>query len=196
MAFTVETGSGDPNANSLTSVEFFVSYCTDRGYTIPAAWDTTRIQVNLVKATDYINQRYFRRFTGVPTTDVQACCWPRRNATRQVSSQDNSGFYQDGFGSMGGVFVPDNSLRYIGSSEIPMPVQQSACELALIADKAGDLSPVIARDDVNVIAKKIGPIEIDYNRRHLQAWDIFPKVTRLLGPYFSTGGNQIPMVRG
>ena len=57
MDFIVEDGTGLENALSLVSVEFADNYFTQRGNQTWLALNLEQKQVNLVKATDYINIR-------------------------------------------------------------------------------------------------------------------------------------------
>lgn len=190
MAFLAEDGTGNPDSNSLTTVETFVDYCTDRGYAVQAAWDPTRIQVNLIKATDYVSQRYSQRFTGFPAVRGQGCPWPRDRAWKRTSIDTNAEIVYYG----GGCFVPLGAEQ-IAINEIPKDVQRAVCELALIADTA-DLSPIVKHTDLDIIGKKIGPIEIDYTRKSMKFNDFYLKAVRLLSPFFVASGGQMPMVRG
>lgn len=185
MAFQVEDGTSIPTANSLAAVAFFQSYCGDRGYTVQAAWITSRIQVNLVKATDFLNQKYGNRFSGYPTSDFQGTCWPRDLARRRVSDSNDAWV---------GLGIAPRSIVLVPSGTVPVQVQQAVCELALIAD-IQDLAPVISNEDINTVAEKIGPIEIDYTRRPKLAWDVFRKAAMLVQPFCTAGGSQPAIVR-
>ena len=76
MAFTVEDGSIVSGANSYLSVADADTYHSDRGN---AAWTgTTAVkQAALIKATDYIEQKYAGRWQGSYTDDDQELEWPR-----------------------------------------------------------------------------------------------------------------------
>jgi hypothetical protein len=66
MAFIIEDGSGVEGANSYMSIGAVATYLTERGRN--TAWDaaTTAVkQAALIEATDYIEQRFGRRFRGM-----------------------------------------------------------------------------------------------------------------------------------
>jgi hypothetical protein len=73
MAFTVETGSGTPGANSYTTPEFVTAYLTDRARESENDWSTAgtpRQQQACVAATDYIETRWGLRFKGVKAQEL------------------------------------------------------------------------------------------------------------------------------
>lgn len=89
MGFIVEDGTGLENALSLVSVEFADNYFTQRGNQTWLALNLEQKQVNLVKATDYINIRFNyknevvnkdqslsfpRKEIGLPVDVLKACC--------------------------------------------------------------------------------------------------------------------------
>ena len=76
MAFTVEDGTGLSDANSYTSVAEADAYFLDRGNGVWDALDADIKQQSLIKATDYLEQRFGSRFLGTSTTEIQALHWP------------------------------------------------------------------------------------------------------------------------
>lgn len=82
MPFKVEDGSGFVDSNSYGAVADADAYFVLRGNGEWAALTTDQKQVALVKATDYIDQRFGGRFVGDPMTDEQALAWPRDNTGR------------------------------------------------------------------------------------------------------------------
>ena len=75
MAFTPEDGTGLAGANSYTDIEFADEFHDLRGN---AAWTGAtgpQKEAALVKATDYIDQKY--EFLGQPAHETQALAWPR-----------------------------------------------------------------------------------------------------------------------
>lgn len=80
MTFTPETGSGAADANSYGAVADADSYHAARGNSAWAALITGVKQQNLVKATDYMDGRWSRRFIGTKLTTTQALAWPRADA--------------------------------------------------------------------------------------------------------------------
>jgi hypothetical protein len=142
VAFIVEEGTGRSDANSFVSLDFFRAYCDDRGYQTQAAWADDRTQFALVKATAYFNAIYDASFDGCPMVGSQSLCWPRNGATKRINSMGD--------------------LGCVPSGVVPVEIQQSVCELALLADTM-DLAPTVFAEDLNVTLRKVGPIEIRYN---------------------------------
>lgn len=67
MSFVIEDGSGVVDANSYTNEAFALTYLTDRGRNTENTWDTltsTQRQSALIKATDYIENKYGLNFRG------------------------------------------------------------------------------------------------------------------------------------
>ena len=80
MSLTKEDGTIVTNANAYANAADAIAYQTDRGR---QAWldATTEVQeAALIRATDYIETRFGRRFIGAPVGDVQELAWPRTSA--------------------------------------------------------------------------------------------------------------------
>lgn len=114
MAFTVEDGSVVAGANSYASLADAATFHTDRANTAWTGADAVK-QSALIRATDYIEQKYANRWKGSPTDVDQSLSWPR-------------------------YAVADN----VDSDEIPERLKQAVCILALEALSA-DLNPVLGR---------------------------------------------------
>jgi len=120
MAFTVEDGTGLAAANAYVSVDYFRNYHRDRGHAFEGT--TAQIQQSIVRATDYIDKRFGRRFVGRRTDRGQALEWPRIDA-----------------------FDRDTHLLN-GVDAIPRQLQKACAEyalraLALLTGTDADLSP-------------------------------------------------------
>lgn len=76
MAFTVEDGTLVADANSYTTVDFADSYFTDRQVTGWTGADAVK-EAALIRATDYVEQRFGQRFIGYQVDADQALSWPR-----------------------------------------------------------------------------------------------------------------------
>jgi hypothetical protein len=76
MTFAVEDGSIVEDANSYVTIAFADSYHLDRGN---ASWTGTDAvkQAALIRATDYIEQKYAGRWKGSRYDEDQALEWPR-----------------------------------------------------------------------------------------------------------------------
>jgi len=81
MAFTPETGTGVAGANGYITAAEFKAHHDDRGvdYATYLANDTL-IQYAIVKATDYVDKRFGRRFRGDKQSSAQGLEWPRYDA--------------------------------------------------------------------------------------------------------------------
>ncbi|MCF0055518.1 DnaT-like ssDNA-binding protein [Dyadobacter sp. CY356] len=72
--FTVETGNIVAGANSLVDLAYANSYHLDRGNSLWTGTDAVK-QSALIKATDYIQQKY--TFRGFLVSETQPLNWPR-----------------------------------------------------------------------------------------------------------------------
>lgn len=128
----VEDGSIVPDADSYLSVEDADTYHADRGNAAWAELAEAAKEAALIKATDYLTQKYRGRWKGSRVSAEQSLDWPRE------------GVYVDGFA------VPDD--------EVPHAVRKACAELALIS-VTETLNPAIAR---GVKREKVGELEIEY----------------------------------
>lgn len=78
MAFTVEDGTGLPNANSYASVETADAYFADLQNATWAALSVDAKQSALIQATMYIDTRW-KDFRGCLLNNEQALQFPRKN---------------------------------------------------------------------------------------------------------------------
>lgn len=132
MSLIVETGTGDPTAESYASVADADLYHVNRGNAAWAAATPGAKEQALRKATDYMQQAYGQRWAGVRATASQALDWPR--------------------------YGEDANGVYFAGDSIPIDVVRACCELALRALSAS-LSPDVGP---RVLGKTIGPISIQY----------------------------------
>lgn len=117
MAFVPETGQGLEDANSYTDLAFADSYHLDRGH---VAWDRfspLQKQQALVRATDYVDKRFGRRFRGSRRSQRQALEWPRLDA------------------------FDDDRFILAEADEIPRALAKAVAEYALRAAMIGELAP-------------------------------------------------------
>lgn len=119
MAFVVEDGSGLELANAYETLEEFKEHHDDRGVDYSAFTDP-QIQVGLVKAADYVDKRFGRRFRGCKLSRVQGLEWPRTSA-----------------------YTDDDYLF----SGVPVVLKKAIAEYAMIVLQLGrDLAPMPAPD--------------------------------------------------
>jgi hypothetical protein len=81
MGIIVEDGTGLANANSYASAAEAKSYHADRGNSTWALAESAVQTSALIKATSYVDGRYFGQFLGMyPKQSTQALQWPRVDA--------------------------------------------------------------------------------------------------------------------
>jgi hypothetical protein len=112
--FLVEDGSGVPGANSYITEAYADTYHSDRGNTAWSDFTSPEQLAALIRASEYIDKRFGRRFRGLRKTKDQAMEWPRQNAF------DNDGY-----------LVPN----------VPLNLEKAAAEYALRAAICGVLAP-------------------------------------------------------
>ena len=82
FSFTVEDGTGLSTANAYLSVADFKDHHTGRGNTsaTDGTYGDTEIEAGIVRATDYVDKRFGRRFRGDKSYQTQELEWPRLDA--------------------------------------------------------------------------------------------------------------------
>jgi hypothetical protein len=116
MAFVVETGVGLSNSTAYAAVATVDSYHADRGNTKWTGSSTLKEQC-IIRASDYIDKRFGKRFRGRRMLKEQALEWPR------LSAMDDSGFL------------------YNGVDAVPRKLVAAVSEYALRALLLGELAP-------------------------------------------------------
>jgi len=131
-----------------------------------SAWTgTTAVKEGaLRKATDYMLQQYRDRWQGLRVSHSQALDWPRSWAV------------VDGYA--------------VSASIVPTEVKNACAEYALRA-LADDL---LADQSQLVVRKKVGPLEVEYDRNAQQAKK-YPAITGMLSPYFGIAPGMVRAVR-
>lgn len=171
MAFVVEDGSIVSGANSLCDVAFADSYFSDRGITAWTGADSVK-QVTLVKATDYIEQRWSNKFKGAIVDDDQVLSWPRK-------------------------CVVDRQDRRIADDVVPDRLKQAVCEYAMRVMSGNELflEPTVDETGLQLthVHNKVGPLETEVNYtaqapRTLRAW---PAADRLIAEYVAPGDGVV-----
>lgn len=105
MALIVETGSGNPNANSYVSVAFADDYFASHPYYADNWADLTTPQKESLLSSASRNLDMMVNWRGTPTTTSQGLRWPRRDAA-----------------NLDGIPYPSNM--------IPLALKQAVCEYA------------------------------------------------------------------
>lgn len=178
MALTKEDGTIVTDANSYADAADSIAYQTDRGR---QAWldATTEVQeAALVRATDYIETRYGRRFVGEPLGDVQELAWPRQLA---VYPRTGNPFPTDE--------VPEDVLNatILYAGEIIGP---DGDDLELMTELA--ITPEITSSNVRSKREKVDVLEESTQYFEggatLRTIQPFPEADRLLRPWLRGGG--------
>lgn len=115
--FTLEDGSGVPDANAYISVSYFRTHHGDRGNSAHADFTDTDVEAGIIRASEYVDKRFGRRFVGLRNSKAQGLEWPRIDA-----------FDADGY-LMSGV------------DDLPRQLEKACAEYALRALICGVLSP-------------------------------------------------------
>lgn len=171
MAFVVEDGTGLSSANAYISVAFADAYFLDRNITTWTCTNTVK-QAAIIKATDYIEARWGKRFMGraeFPETP-QALSFPR------VNIFDRNGYLVTG---------------------LPEKLKRATAEYALRAYSAELLpDPTIHESGLAISAKteKVGPLEETTQFQTVASSPVllrpYPAADRLLEEYVTAGGSN------
>ena len=117
MALVVEDGTGIATANGYVSQAFVDTHHADRNNTVWVDFTAPERDAAIIRATDYIDKRFGRRFVGIRRGKEQGLEWPRLDA-----------FDYDGF-------------LLTSVDAIPRQLQKACAEYALRAALCGVLSP-------------------------------------------------------
>lgn len=178
MALIKEDGTIVTDANSYADAADSIAYQTDRGR---QSWldATTEVQeAALIRATDYIETRFGRRFVGVPLGDVQELAWPRQGA---VYPRTGNAFPTDE--------VPEDVLNaaILYAGEIIGP---DGDDLELMTELA--ITPDIDSSNVKKKTEKVDVLaestEYFGGGSTLRTIQPYPEADRLLRPWLRGGG--------
>lgn len=117
MPLVVEDGTGLSNANAYVSESFVDTFHADRNNTSWADATSPEKQAAIIRASEYIDKRFGRRFRGFRKLKEQALEWPR------LSSFDDDGFL------------------FSGTDDLPRQLEKAAAEYSLRAFLCGVLAP-------------------------------------------------------
>lgn len=137
MALITEDGSGVAGAESLCSVAVADAYHAARGNTAWAALTTTAKEQALIKATDYMQQKYRPMWAGLRRYSTQALDWPR-------------------------VEVPRRDIGdYYPIDIVPIEVQHACADLA---SRSSGGTVLLADQSREVVEQTVGPITTKYSQ--------------------------------
>lgn len=157
MSFTPETGLVVPGANSYATVAYADAYFEDRD----PAWAALTVpekQRALVRATDYLEQRYVLRWRGTRVEPLHTLSWPRR-----------------------GAFLEGDPVRPVPDDSVPSALIAATCELALRSHQAA-LTPDTEAARTVVTKEKVGSLEVQYEVFGSSSEPQYPAVLRTLRP--------------
>lgn len=153
ITVTAEDGSGNPDANVYATIAFIDKYHADRGN---ARWSTVGAEDKkscAIKATDYIDKRFARKFRGFRRAKEQGLAWPRLNA------QDSDGYMLDGVPVQLQKATAEYSLRAaIYNVLAPDPIRPVPSQDMTLADPNGDQTSVVV-GPVRSRKEVVGPLE-------------------------------------
>ena len=164
MALFVEDGSGMAAANAYASVAAADGRMTMLGLSNWIDLSNTEKEQAIARATAYMEQAYRGRWSGTRLLRAQALSWPRY------------GVSVDGYA--------------VASDVVPTEVVNACIDLAFKA-AAGDLN---ADTGPQVIRKKVGPLETEYNPNGPRSTQ-YRAIDMALAPYLSGGGASARLVR-
>jgi hypothetical protein len=168
MTIIVEDGTGLANAVSYISVTDADAYHLSMAATLWANMTDPEKESCLIRATNYMVQKYRLRWKGQRYVATQRLDWPRY-----------------------GVVISDNyATTEVSNDTVPEEVKNACAELALrasIGTLSEDLSPRVTQET-------IGPITVKYDAYSSAAG--FVQVEDTLKPYMSfSGGAMVRLSR-
>lgn len=137
MAFVAEDGTGLSDANSYNSLEFTDTYHADRGNASWALATLANRQAALIRATDYMDKRFGKRYRGYKKTTTQSREWPRAAA------------------------LDDDGYLLSQSDALPLQLQYACAEYALRSLTTNPLAPDNSSVGLSMNREKVGPIEVE-----------------------------------
>ena len=155
MAFTVEDGTGIEGANAYVAVSFVDSYHSDRNNTAWADALTNEKEASIIKASEYIDKRFGRRFRGWRQLQRQGLEWPR------ISAYDDDGYLLDDVPFQIEKATAEYALRaFLCGVLAPDPIAPVPKQSLESGDTDRDTSGVIT-GELSRLKEKVGPLETD-----------------------------------
>jgi len=153
MALVVEDGTVVAGANSYVSQADATAYHADRNNTDWAALTSTQKDAALIKATQYVDNTFRRKWIGSLYDLNQPLCWPRTYYSQQET------------------LILSASAQVIPA--VPKQLKDAVCEAALLS-LSTDLFTPIQR---GVSSERVGEIAITYSSANIIQ---YPAVVGLL----------------
>lgn len=174
MTIVVEDGvaGGSPTPNSYVSVDEFTTFTTLRGLTDIAESDDDQKEFALIKATDYMGQRYRLWWKGSRVEAFQPLDWPRRGV-------DVPDFF-DPFFKQTNVPISFQDTLFVPEDTIPQEVKDAQMLIAIAtysgSESSGVLQPSLGRTTKR---EKLGDLEVEY-------MDALDGHTRIVNKYWDS----------
>jgi len=171
-----------PLPNSYVSLAEFTSYTTDRGLTDIAGSLDAQKCIALIKAADYLQQKYRHRWKGSRIKGFQPLDWPRRGV-------DVPDFF-DPFFKQTNVPINFQDTLFVAENVVPDEVKKGQIQLA-IATYSGALASGTLQPSLGRLTKreKLGVLEVEYfnaddgsTRQTTKYWDAEQQISPYLLP--------------
>jgi hypothetical protein len=181
MTIVVEDGvaGGSPTPNSYVSVDDFTTFTTLRGLTTIAESDDEQKEAALIKAKDYMQQKFRLWWKGSRVEAFQPLDWPRRGV-------DVPDFF-DPFFKQANVPISFQDTLFVPEDTIPQEVKDAQCLIAIAtysgAESSGTLQASLGRTTKR---EKLGDLEVEYMDAidgHTRVTNVYWDAERTIGPY-------------
>lgn len=156
MAIEVEDGTGKSNSNSYVTVEEFTDFMVERGETTIAEADEDQREFALIKAADYLEQKYRLLWKGSRAQSTQRMSWPRRGV-------DVPDFFDPFYRDLSNIPLSFQDTLFIAENEVPYETKVGQMLIAkevFSGDQAsGTLQGSLGRSTKR---EKLGVLEVEY----------------------------------
>ncbi|TFH65752.1 MAG: hypothetical protein E4G91_01345 [Candidatus Zixiibacteriota bacterium] len=187
-----EGGTGEATANSFASALEFLNYLSERGNTTLVEAEAEELDYALIKAADYMEQKFRLLWKGSRATVAQRLSWPRRGV-------DVPDFFDPFFRDLGNVPISFQDTLFIAENVIPLEVKEAQFLIA-IQTFVGDVSTGVIQPPLGRVTKreKLGALEVEYfdaaqgsSRQTTQYWDAENTVEPFLALQRLFGGQLV-----
>lgn len=194
MALIVEDGTKmdlvSPAPNTYIDAAGLANFASLRGQTDIAEADTEQLEISLIKAADYLSQKYRLAWKGSLVRAYQPLDWPRRGV-------DIPDFF-DPFYKQVNVPISFQDTLFVPENEVPQEVRDAQCLLA-IATFSGSESTGTLQGSLGRVTKreKLGELEVEYfnaqdgsSRQTTVYWDAKKTIEWALLPSYPFSGRM------
>lgn len=160
MAFTVEDGTRPAGANSLITEAFFRSHNGDRGRDAAVSdIAVADVETACVRASDYAEKRFGKRFRGLKSTSDQVFQWPR------IDAFDNAGHSLTGIPLIYQKAIAEYAWISVGTigPDLAPPVASAFATVDSETGAVSDASGITSKKE------KVGPIEEETDFGNVQS---------------------------